>query len=149
LTPHNYILSAFYLTISFSSLENHIDITKTHSTMPSLTLAKGAALLVALLPAAQAQLFTVNCAPLTIQRGDPIVSPGQVSAHVHAVVGGSNFQLRLSNDEARAARATTCDKVLDNSNYWQPQLYHQRRDGSFEIVEMEGAVSTRFSSICV
>lgn len=113
-----------------------------------MTLAKGAALLAALLPAVQAQLITVNCAPLTIQRGDPIVSPGQISAHVHAVVGGSNFQQRLSNDEARAAKATTCDKVLDNSNYWQPQLYHQRRDGSFEIVEMEGAVSITMSGIC-
>ena len=109
--------------------------------MPFTNLTKGAALITALLPTISAQLFTVNCAPLTIQRGDPIVSPGEISAHVHAVVGGSNFQLRLSNDEARAAKATTCDKILDHSNYWQPQLYHQRRDGSFEIVEMEGAVT--------
>jgi hypothetical protein len=35
--------------------------------------------------------FTVNCAPLTIQRADPIVNPGEISGHVHAVVGGKCF----------------------------------------------------------
>lgn len=42
---------------------------------------------------------------------------------------------------ARAAKATTCDKLLDHSNYWQPQLYHQRTDGMFEIVTFQGIVS--------
>lgn len=103
--------------------------------------------LLAILPAIRlstAQLFTVNCAPLTIQRGDPIASPGQISPHVHVVVGGTAFQLTQSNDQAVLANATTCDKVLDNSNYWQPQLYHQRRDGRFELVRMQGIVSRPF-----
>lgn len=95
---------------------------------------------------AQGGVFTVNCAPLTVFRGDPIVSPGALSSHVHAVVGGTAFQLSLSNEQARNSKATTCDKVLDNSNYWQPQLYHQRRDGKFEVVEMEGIVSLSTSS---
>lgn len=86
------------------------------------------------------QLFTVNCAPLTVFRGDPIVNPGVLSSHVHAVVGGTRFDLTLSNEQARNARATTCDKTMDKSNYWQPQLYHQRRDGKFELVEMTGIV---------
>lgn len=34
--------------------------------------------------------FTVNCQPLTIQRSDPIVSPGAPSAHLHSVIGESN-----------------------------------------------------------
>jgi hypothetical protein len=106
--------------------------------------------------------FTVNCAPLTIQRADPIVNPGQISGHVHAVVGGKRFgeaskpsrqnrrliyiigtafKLELSNEEAKASKATTCNKLLDHSNYWQPQLYHQRQDGKFEIVPFDGAVS--------
>lgn len=92
---------------------------------------------------AQAQLFTVNCSPLTIQRGDPIVSPGQISPHVHVVTGGTAFQQTQSNEQARSARATTCDKLLDKSNYWQPQLYHQRHDGRFELVTMQGNVSLR------
>ncbi|PHH90896.1 hypothetical protein CDD83_2315 [Cordyceps sp. RAO-2017] len=105
--------------------------------------ATGASLVLvsALAAAASAHIFTVNCAPLTIQRGDPIVFPGAVSPHVHVVVGGTAFALSESNEQARAANATTCDKLLDNSNYWQPQLYHQRRDGRFELVEMQGIVS--------
>lgn len=84
--------------------------------------------------------FTVNCQPLTIQRGDPIVFPGQISPHVHVVTGGTAFQLNQPNEVAVGAKATTCDKILDKSNYWQPQLYHQRRDGKFELVHMQGNV---------
>ncbi|KAG8424071.1 hypothetical protein J3458_000905 [Metarhizium acridum] len=94
----------------------------------------------ALAPGSVAQLFTVNCAPLTLHRGDPILFPGVMSPHVHAVVGGTRFALNLTNEQARQAKATTCDKRLDKSNYWQPQLYHQRRDGRFELVEMQGIV---------
>ncbi len=94
-----------------------------------------------ILGTALAQLFTVNCSPLTIQRGDPIVFPGQISPHVHVVTGGTAFQQTQSNEQARNAQATTCDKLLDKSNYWQPQLYHQRHDGRFELVTMQGNVS--------
>ena len=111
-------------------------------TYKTVTLAF-AGLILTCSPGALAQLFTVNCAPLTIQRGDPIIFPGVISPHVHAVVGGTAFALSESNEVAKAAKATTCDKILDNSNYWQPQLYHQRRDGKFEIVEMQGIVSLR------
>lgn len=99
------------------------------------------AIISTLLPGSLAQLFTVNCAPLTTYRGDPIIFPGVISPHVHAIVGGTRFALSLTNDQASNAKATTCDKSLDKSNYWQPQLYHQRRDGKFEMVEMQGIVS--------
>lgn len=94
-----------------------------------------------LAPSVMAHILTVNCAPLTIQRGDPIVFPGVLSPHVHSVVGGTAFALTQSNEDAKAANATTCDKLLDNSNYWQPQLYHQRTDARFEMVDMQGIVS--------
>lgn len=100
------------------------------------------ALLAALLPAVSAQggLFIVQCGPLTIQRGDPIVSPGKISSHVHAVVGGTAFDLEMSNEDARNSKSTTCNKMLDKSNYWQPQLYHQDRDGKFELIKLLGIV---------
>ncbi|OAQ99300.1 hypothetical protein LLEC1_00732 [Akanthomyces lecanii] len=97
---------------------------------------------------AQAQLFTVNCSPLTIQRGDPIVFPGQISPHVHIVTGGTAFQQTQSNEQARNAQATTCDKLLDKSNYWQPQLYHQRHDGRFELVTMQGNAAYYIKRAC-
>jgi len=84
--------------------------------------------------------FTVNCAPLTTQRSDPIVSPGIASAHVHAVIGGNAFRRSMvAANAANLANATTCDKSLDHSNYWVPQLYHQRADGLWEMVHHKGS----------
>lgn len=97
-------------------------------------------ILSALIPGTVAQLFTISCAPLAIYRGDPLVFDGQISSHVHAIVGGTAFDLHLPNEKARRGKATTCDKVLDRSSYWQPQLYHERKDGKFEIVELQGMV---------
>ncbi|KAF4507312.1 hypothetical protein G6O67_005965 [Ophiocordyceps sinensis] len=101
-----------------------------------------------LAPSVMAHILTVNCAPLTIQRGDPIVFPGVLSPHVHSVVGGTAFALTQSNEDAKAANATTCDKLLDNSNYWQPQLYHQRTDARFEMVDMQGIAAYYIDRAC-
>lgn len=90
---------------------------------------------------AQGGIFIVQCAPLTVQRADPIVFPGQVSPHVHAVAGGTNFGLTTSNADARNSRETTCSMPMDKSQYWQPQLYHQGRDGKFELIKFLGIVS--------
>ena len=94
------------------------------------------------MPIANGQLFTVNCAPLTVQRSDPIVNPGAPGGHVHAIIGGTAFQRTMGVNTAGNDRATTCDKKLDKSNYWVPQLYHIRSDGKFEIVKFEGSVSS-------
>lgn len=89
---------------------------------------------------AQGGLFIVQCGPLTTQRGDPIIFPGQISPHVHAIVGGTAFSLEMTNEQARKSKSTTCNKMLDKSNYWQPQLYHQDRDGKFELIKLLGIV---------
>lgn len=109
--------------------------------MPSLSSVLAVTLALPILQLAHGQLFTVNCQPLTIERSDPIVSPGIASGHVHAVIGGTGFQRTMSQTTAVNAKDTTCDKKLDNSNYWQPQLYHQRADGRFELVKFQGSVS--------
>ena len=102
--------------------------------------ALSALLALAAAPLAAAQVFVVNCDPLTIQRSDPIVSPGGMSSHVHVVTGGTGFQQTQSNAVAVASKATTCDKTLDHSNYWQPQMYYQNPNGTFSIVNMAGNV---------
>ncbi len=109
--------------------------------MPSLNPILVAALSLPIVQLVHGQLFTVNCQPLTIQRSDPIISPGIASSHVHAVIGGTAFQRTMSQTTAVNAKDSTCDKKLDNSNYWQPQLYHQRTDGQFELVTFQGSVS--------
>jgi Domain of unknown function (DUF1996) len=63
-------------------------------------------------------VFTVSCDPLSIQMADPIVSPGVASGHVHAISGGTAFnRTMLGADGAVDAKATTCDKFTDHSNY--------------------------------
>lgn len=91
---------------------------------------------------AQGGIFIVQCAPLTVQRGDPIVNPGSISHHVHAVVGGTNFGLSTTNEDARNSRESTCSMPMDKSQYWQPQLYHMDREGKFEPIKMLGIVSS-------
>jgi hypothetical protein len=93
-----------------------------------------------LLQLANGQLFTINCASSTVQRSDPIVSPGIASSHVHTVSGGTGFQRTMSATTAQNGKATTCDKILDRSDYWVPQLYHIRSDGLFEIVNFQESV---------
>jgi len=83
--------------------------------------------------------FTLNCAPLSIQRSDPIVQPGVPSQHVHSIIGGNAFQRTMGPMDALKADSTTCNKALDHSNYWVPQLYHQRADNMWEMVEYRGS----------
>jgi len=79
--------------------------------------------------------FTVNCDPLTLQRSDPILQPGIPSQHVHSIVGGNAFQRNMPGPmDAAKADSTTCDKGIDHSNYWVPQLYHYRPDKMWEMV---------------
>lgn len=112
--------------------------------VPTTTTALIAA--ATLLQAAYAQdvfdTFTVNCQPLTVQRRDPLVQPGaDLSDHVHSVIGGTAFSASLDPTKALASGATTCDKELDHSVYWTPQLYHITADGKYEIVKFTGSVS--------
>jgi len=82
--------------------------------------------------------FTTNCHPLTIQRADPIVNPNAPGGHVHSIVGGNAFQRSMGPKDALKANSTTCNKALDHSNYWVPQLYHYRSDKMWEIVPFTG-----------
>ncbi|KAJ4147446.1 hypothetical protein LMH87_001963 [Akanthomyces muscarius] len=102
----------------------------------------------ATLVAAQGGLFIVHCKSLTVQRTDPIIRPGQLSSHVHAVVGGTGYHMSMSNYDARNAQNTTCDKALDKSNYWQPQLYHQHHDNSFELIKLLGIAAYYIDRAC-
>lgn len=88
--------------------------------------------------------WTINCAPLTQQQSDPIVSPGLPSSHVHAITGGNAFSRQMNGTDATLATATTCDKTIDHSNYWVPQLYHINSDGKFEMVKFNGNVSFQY-----
>jgi hypothetical protein len=95
--------------------------------------------LVPLVASLDGDTFTVNCQPLTIQRSDPILFPGKPGGHVHSIIGGTAFQRSMSG-RGQDSDQTTCDKAIDHSNYWVPQLYHQRSDNKlFEMVKWTGS----------
>jgi len=83
--------------------------------------------------------FVASCAPLTVQRSDPIVNPGLPGGHVHAIIGGNAFKREMGPTDAVKANETTCIFAVDHSNYWVPALYHHRADGMWELVEHRGS----------
>ncbi|KAK6436849.1 hypothetical protein LTR95_006965 [Oleoguttula sp. CCFEE 5521] len=84
-------------------------------------------------------VWTVNCAPLTIQRSDPILSLGTDSSHVHAAVGSSAFSRDMNGINGAAdSTGTTCDKFTDHSSYWSPALYQITDSGAFQLLEFTG-----------
>ncbi|PYH44782.1 DUF1996 domain-containing protein [Aspergillus saccharolyticus JOP 1030-1] len=92
--------------------------------------------------------FTFGCVPLTTQLSDPIVSPGEVSDHVHVVAGGTAFQRTMGVDSARNAKETSCGVTIDKSNYWVPQLYNELQNGSFQLVEYRSTAIYYLNRAC-
>jgi hypothetical protein len=66
--------------------------------------------------------------PLTTCRLDPIVSPGGPSAHVHTVMGASNFGPNVTGESLRQSSCTTAKPKADLSAYWFPTLYFRDPD---------------------
>ncbi|KAF8621991.1 hypothetical protein AX15_007345 [Amanita polypyramis BW_CC] len=71
---------------------------------------------------------------LTVQRLDPIVSPGRVASHVHAVLGGSNFG-STSTAVLRQSQCTSIPIPQDKSNYWVPSICSRWANGSFSSLD--------------
>ncbi|TAQ87864.1 hypothetical protein B7494_g3826 [Chlorociboria aeruginascens] len=93
----------------------------------SATLLAG---LVAISTAAKtSRTFAVNhfygTGPLVTARMDPVVSPGVASQHQHAIMGGSNFALTMSDTTLLSSNCTTSIVDADKSNYWTPSLWFQ------------------------
>ncbi|WVQ93020.1 hypothetical protein IAU59_000083 [Kwoniella sp. CBS 9459] len=76
-----------------------------------------------------------NAQTLTISRLDPIVNNGEVSKHVHRVVGASNFNANLNSFATQTSATCTTNIVgSDDSNYWAPQLYYQHPNHTFSPI---------------
>ncbi|KAJ2934647.1 hypothetical protein H1R20_g1507, partial [Candolleomyces eurysporus] len=73
------------------------------------------------------------CSQLVTERFDPLVTPGQVSPHLHQIVGGNAFNLSMdpSLDLPGLSTCTTCRFVEDKSNYWTAVMYFKHPNGSF------------------
>ncbi|EIW67152.1 hypothetical protein TREMEDRAFT_65020 [Tremella mesenterica DSM 1558] len=79
-------------------------------------------------------MWILNHVPLAQGRLDPIVSPGGVSGHVHAIVGGSAFEPTYHYADNLQAHVS-----IDKSNYWAPQLYRHNENGTFSLVKFKGS----------
>lgn len=56
--------------------------------------------------------------PLTIERLDPLLSPGSTpSQHVHSVVGGNGFAATMDFAQTQTSTCSTTQPVDDKSNY--------------------------------
>ncbi|KZP01483.1 hypothetical protein CALVIDRAFT_559298 [Calocera viscosa TUFC12733] len=79
-----------------------------------------------------ASAFLLLAQPLLLARLDPIVQPGIVSQHAHAVVGGSAFQPNYDGPTFAAARCTTMQVTVDKSDYWSPAVFGRNGNGTYE-----------------
>jgi hypothetical protein len=83
-------------------------------------------------------MMRFSCSRLTIERLDPLVSPGQIpSPHTHQVVGGNSFNATMTPvtyDPVQESTCTSCTFSEDFSNYWTANLYFQARNGTLKRV---------------
>lgn len=70
------------------------------------------------------------------QRADPIITPGELSGHVHDFLGAGSFAPSLSYEALQDTDCTTVGAAdgtgnsQDNSVYWHPAMYAKKKDGS-------------------
>ncbi|KAH9906694.1 hypothetical protein F4778DRAFT_591728 [Xylariomycetidae sp. FL2044] len=83
-------------------------------------------------------LLRFSCSQLTVERLDPLISPGVVgSQHLHQIIGGNAFNASMDPsrlDIPAEATCTTCTFADDFSNYWTAVLYFRARNGTFKRV---------------
>jgi len=102
------------------------------------TLAKGALSLLTFSGAADA-FWRMQCPGRLIDaRVDPIVNPGVIAGHVHAISGGNGFNYTMDYASTQASTCSSCPIEEDLSNYWVPTLYYTNKDGSFTSVPQAG-----------
>lgn len=80
-------------------------------------------------------------------RLDPIISPGQVSSHVHQISGANAMQATYDYDTLR--QQSTCTSVVvqdDLSNYWTPALYHYDGASNFTLMLARFSIYYEFNT---
>ncbi|KAL2258067.1 hypothetical protein VTK26DRAFT_8767 [Humicola hyalothermophila] len=83
-------------------------------------------------------LLRFGCSQLTVQRLDPLVTPGQnPSPHLHQIIGGNSFNVSMNypeHDLVAQSTCTSCQFTEDLSNYWTAVLFFRARNGTFKMV---------------
>ncbi|TKA58194.1 hypothetical protein B0A49_13690, partial [Cryomyces minteri] len=82
--------------------------------------------------------WRMNCGVIQTGRIDPIVTPAEISSHVHKIAGGYNIGLNSSYEDMTNSKCTSCEIGADKSAYWTPQLYYRHANGKFQDVPNSG-----------
>ncbi|KAK5135849.1 hypothetical protein LTR08_004498 [Meristemomyces frigidus] len=108
--------------------------------MPAYSMTATALAIVASLSLAVSAFWRMLCpGRLVLERIDPIISPGEISGHVHTVSGGSGFGYTTDYEQQRASACSPCPIKEDLSAYWTPKLYYMGANGGkFEDVPQAG-----------
>ncbi|KAK4869454.1 hypothetical protein LT330_005836 [Penicillium expansum] len=95
----------------------------------------------ALFPSYTNAFWRLPCRGRTgLARVDPIVDPGEVSGHVHAVHGGGSFGMSSDQESLLSGDCTSCAVTQDKSAYWAPALYFMHTNGSAQVVDEVGGM---------
>ncbi|KAI9731910.1 MAG: hypothetical protein M1834_004361 [Cirrosporium novae-zelandiae] len=85
---------------------------------------------------------------LGVERMDPIMSPGVLSSHAHAIHGGSNFGLSADATSLLRSNCTSCGVTQDKSAYWVPTLYFESYvNNTFELVNQNGGMLAYYKMV--
>lgn len=104
--------------------------------MKTATYAASAASLISAVMAQQFVLYTPGNDDTSVERADPILSPGTISQHTHQFFGSNAFAPNMSYESLLNSGCTT---VADSSNraitydssvYWHPAMFVKSNDGS-------------------
>lgn len=95
----------------------------------------------ALLAGSADAFWRMECTSRTgYSRLDPIVNPGEISSHAHAIHGGNNFGMNTKYEDLRKSKCTSCLATDDKSAYWTPGLMFQHKNGTTQIVPQIGGM---------
>lgn len=84
--------------------------------------------------------FRVRCEDrVGLFRSDPIVSPNQISSHVHTFHGPNTISSKADYDTLTNADCSSCAVKTDNSAYWTPALYYVH-NGKYYSVNQKGGM---------
>ena len=73
---------------------------------------------------------------IAYERFDPIVQPGVVSGHLHAITGNSAFRETYSQAVWNNAKCSTSQVQENKSNYWMPSMMARHDNGSFSALPL-------------
>lgn len=83
-------------------------------------------------------------APVVVERADPIISPGEVSGHLHTIMGGDGFGFDMTYADTQKSTCSSCTVTKDFSNYWVPTLFYRAQNGSFISVGQSGGATVYY-----